>query len=49
MAFDLGFRAKPCQSETAVKVGSRATFLSQAVNVLVFRLTHLNTHVYTVM
>lgn len=49
MAFDLGIKAKLSQSETAVKVGSRATFLSQAVNVLVYKHTNLHTHSYTLI
>lgn len=41
MAFDMGIKAKRSSSETAVKVGSRATFPSQAANVLVYQHTHL--------
>lgn len=47
IAFDLGSKAKRSSSETAVKVGSRATFPSQAVNVLVYKHTHtLTYHMY---
>lgn len=49
MAFDLKIKAKLGSSETAVKVGSRATFLSQAVNVSAFTHTHLCAHVYTII
>lgn len=41
MAFDMGIKAQRSSSETAVKVGSRATFPSQAANVLVYQHTHL--------
>lgn len=47
MAFDLGIKAKLSSSETAVKVGSRATFPSQAMNLLVYkqtRFTHTRIH-----
>lgn len=50
IAFDLGSKAKRSSSETAVKVGSRATFPSQAVNVLVYKHTHTHIpHVYNII
>lgn len=46
MFFDFRIKAELSYSETAVKVGWRATFLSQALNVVVCMHTNLHTRIY---
>lgn len=46
MDFDLGIKAKLSSSEAAVKVASRATFPSQAVNVFVYKHTFTHTRIH---
>lgn len=46
ITFDLGIKTHLSQSETAVKVDSRAAIVCQAINVLVYKHTHTPTHIH---